>query len=481
MTRAQRMRGLAVATVTTDIGVAAAALVLALPAPAQAHGLAGRADLPVPRWLFAWAAATVLIVSFVALGVLWRRARLHDERLRPLVRLPAFLEPVYGVIGVAMFAGLVYAGFAGSQVPTANVVPTFVFVIFWVALAPLSALCGDLFRAFNPWRAFARATGWLATRGGRRLPAPMPYPERLGCWPAAIGLVGFGWLELAATDGEVPGLLAKLLLAYAAIQMVGMALYGVERWTERGDAFAVYFGMFASLAPLTVRGGRLLRRRPLSGLSRLSWPPGTVQFLCAAIGITAFDGASGGELWTSVATNAQPWLTDDVGLSVGLANQTIATAGLALSIAIAAGFYYLGVAGIRRVDGERGVRELASHFAPSLVPLVLAYLVAHYFSFLVFQGQAAFYLVSDPLGDGADLLGTAGYVIDYGVVSMATVWYVQVAALVAGHAAGLAVAHDRALALYGSSQKATRSQYWMLVVMVGFTSLGLWLLSEAAA
>jgi hypothetical protein len=54
---------------------------------------------------------------------------------------------------------------------------------------------------------------------------------------------------------------------------------------------------------------------------------------------------------------------------------------------------------------------------------------------------------------------------------------VQVVALVAGHVGGLTLAHDRALATYRSHEEAVRSQYWMLVVMVGFTSLGLWLLS----
>jgi hypothetical protein len=65
------------------------------------------------------------------------------------------------------------------------------------------------------------------------------------------------------------------------------------------------------------------------------------------------------------------------------------------------------------------------------------------------------------------------------VISANGIWYVQVVALVTGHAAGLTLAHDRALSAYRSARAATRSQYWMLVVMIGFTSLGLWLLSAA--
>ena len=87
------------------------------------------------------------------------------------------------------------------------------------------------------------------------------------------------------------------------------------------------------------------------------------------------------------------------------------------------------------------------------------------------------FLASDPLGDGSDLFGTASSTIDYNVVSAQGIWYVQVGALVIGHVAGLTLAHDKALAVYSDVREATRSQYWMLLVMITFTSLGLWLLS----
>ena len=133
--------------------------------------------------------------------------------------------------------------------------------------------------------------------------------------------------------------------------------------------------------------------------------------------------------------------------------------------------------GMQTVGRGHDARELAARFAHSLIPIALAYLIAHYFSLLVFQGQAMGYLISNPLGDGSDIFGTAGNGIDYGLIGGEAIWYVQVAALVAGHVAGLVLAHDRALAIYRDAREAARSQYWMLVVMVGFTSLGLWLLS----
>src|SRR5829696_3250611 len=467
------MNRLALAALAAVVGA------LALPSAAAAHGLVGRSDLPIPESLFAAAAATVLVISFLALATLWNSPKLERGPVRRLFRVPAWLDVACGAIGVALFAALVYAGFAGSQTPTDNILPTSVYVILWCLLVPVSALLGDVFSAFNPWRAVGRAVGWLIGRLSRSAPPePLEYPDRLGRWPAVVGLLAFGWLELIATDGDKPSVLATLALVYAAVQLVAMSLYGVETWSRRGDTFGVYFGMFAQLSPLTTDDGHIALRRPLSGLTQIRWLPGTVVFVCAAIGVTAFDGGSEGDAFNS----ARVWMQDaftGVGASAPTAFKLAMTLGLVASVALVAGFYRLGVLGMQSVDPRRQLGELSRRFAHSLVPIALAYVFAHYFSLVLYQGQAMSYLVSDPLGDGSDLFGTAGAGINYALVSASAIWYVQVAALVVGHVAGLVVAHDRALVDFGHTREAIRSQYWMLAVMVGFTSLGLWLLSEA--
>ena len=455
----------------------ALAVSAAVPASASAHGLVARDDLPIPQWLFGWAAAVVLVLSFVALAVLWRRPLLEDARARALFDVPAWVEVICGAVGVALFALVVYSGLAGTQTSTANLAPTFVYVLFWVGLAPVSALFGDVFRAFNPWRAVARASAWAAARTMRQpLPKPLPYPERLGRWPAVVGLLAFAWLELVSSDATSPQLIAILALVYAAAQLVGMALYGIDRWGDRGDAFGVYFNLFARLAPLQRRGSKLYLVRPLSRVTGLLSVPGTLALLFVMIGSTSFDGASGGEAWSAAAPELQSAL-ERLGLGQMLALEVTFTIGLIASILLIAGLYRLGVSGMRTV-GHAGTSDLAGRFAHALVPIALAYVLAHYFSLLVFQGQSAGYLFSDPLGRGADLLGLASTTIDYGLISANGIWYVQVAALVIGHVAGLVLAHDRALTTYPTTELATRSQYWMLVVMVGYTSLGLWLLSS---
>jgi hypothetical protein len=477
----RRARALAAA------GAGALAAATVAPATASAHGLVGKQDLPIPRVLFAWAAAIVLVLSFIALGLLWKRARWESGFAeREVLRLPRALEVLCGIVGIATFGLGVYAGLAGNQEATSNLLPTLIYVLFWVGLPFASALFGDVFRPFNPWLAIARATGWLMRKvGGDAVPEPLPYPERLGRWPAVIGIFGFAWLELVYVDKDNTVKLAIISIAYCVVQLVAMSIYGADRWSRRGDAFGVYFNLISRLSPLHWRGGRLYIRPPLAGVTRLRVVPGTVALICVLIGSTSFDGFSQGQIWngsnggTGVAGRLQDFFTG-LGMSLQGGLEAGFTIGLLVMIGLIAGLYRLGISGMSDVGEKRPASELSRRFVHSLVPIALAYVVAHYFSLLVYQSQATAYLISDPLGNGSDFFGTANAGIDYSVVSATQVWYVQVAALIAGHVSGLVLAHDRALGVYEKLRDATRSQYWMLTVMVAFTCLGLYLLSEAA-
>jgi hypothetical protein len=461
-------------------------LALLAPASAQAHGIVGKADLPIPVWLFSWTAAIVLVISFVALATMWTRPQLQQQRRRRLLGAPsaprgrAALEWLSGLIGVGLFALVLYSGFAGAQVAPQNFSVTFIYVIFWVGLPVASVLLGDVFRAFNPWRACARMLAGLVrlARGGRALRAPLAYPRRLGMWPATAGIVGFAWLELIYVDKDHPATLAALSLAYFVLMLIGMALFGIEQWSAQGDGFGVYFNLLSRLSPL-VRGedGALYLRRPLSGVTDLELRVGTVVLICTQIGTTTFDGFANGGIWRVDEPRLES-LFEGLGFNTTPSQELAYSVGLVLCILVVGTVYRLGILGVRRVSARYDTRTLTGTFAHTLVPIAFAYVLAHYFSLLLWQGQAMVALASDPLGNGANLFGTSGFRIDYGVISYVGIWYVQVAALVTGHVGGLALAHDRALVLYRNPAEAVRSQYWMLAVMVAFTSVGLWLLSS---
>jgi hypothetical protein len=454
-----------------------------------AHALAARQDLPIPAWLFAWAASIVLIVSFFALSVAWRTPRFERERWRPLgaglsrALLAPPVQVLCGAIGVFLLGLAVYAGLRGTEAPDRNFALTFLYVTCWLGFPLLSVLLGDVFRPFNPWRATGRVAGAAFAALARRSPAHLRYPERLGRWPAAIGLIAVVWLEIVygASGGVAVGLspqaAATAALAYSGYTLAMMALFGVEQWCRTGEVFSVYFGMFGRLGRFGVEDGGLGVRRPLSAATHWATVPGSAAVVIASIATTSFDGAQEGAFKDAIEGTFDRLVDWGAGLTSAL--RLTDTIFILLSFAGVALVYLIGVRGMSTVPGAPPFRKLRAGFAHTLIPIAFAYLVAHYFSLFVFQEQAQFtYLLSDPLGTGTtDLFGTASSGIDFRLIGSNAIWYVQVGALVIGHVTGLTLAHDRAIAWWRDYRQAARSQYWMLAVMVAFTCFGLYLLS----
>jgi hypothetical protein len=463
---------------------ACAAAGLALPGSASAHGLAQRESLPIPQWLFGWAAAVVLVASFFALAVLWPRPRLEPAPWRALPGAAGQVlgsrawDVILGSVGVALLVIVLTAGYVAGGTALDNLAPTFVLITFWVGLVFASVLLGDLFALLSPWRALGRACGWTVRSVTGRAPRHAAYPERLGRWPGALVILVFTWIELVSGWGEHPATLVSAALGYTILTLAAQAVFGVDVWTRRGEGFAVYYNLFSRLSVWERRRSVLGVRPPLAGLPPLDRPPGTVAFVLVMIGTVTFDGLSQGPAWRSLSGHLVDLFTS-LGVSLAAAPQCASTIGLLIAVALIAGFYRLGISGMRSIGGKLDEAALRSAFIHTLVPIAGVYVAAHYFSFLLFEGQAIFYLASDPFGQGWDLFGTASRGIDYSLLANDATWYFQVGFVVCGHVAGLILAHDRALVLYAQARQAVRSQYWMLAVMVGFTSLALWLLAQA--
>jgi hypothetical protein len=448
-----------------------------------AHGIGGVRDLPVPESFFFSAAAIVLVVSFVALGALWRRPQLERRAGgRPLPRglervlRSSALRIVLGGASAVLLLLTLWSAFSGTVIPIENFAPTFIYVIFWLGAPLLSVLFGNVWRVLSPWRAIADFVVWALERGGREARPLLDYPERLGRYPAAVALLAFVALELAHPRPSDPRVLGVAVALYTYWALAGMAVYGRESWTGGGEGFAVAFGLLARGAAFAERGGRLVVRWPLTGLGGADRIAGTLAVVAVLLGSTSFDGFSRTTTWQDVVQEARERLVDASSLRVDVTLTLVNLAGLLVFCAAVALAYLAAVGAARRL--VRAPRSLASEFVLSLVPIAFAYTVAHYFSLFVIYSQYMVPLLSDPLGRGWNLLGTADFTPNVAVVSPETVWYVQVGALVVGHVAGLAIAHDRAVALFPRREDALRSQYPMLALMVLFTVGGLWLLSR---
>ena len=241
---------------------------LALPASALAHGLVGKQDLPIPRWLFAWAAAVVLVVSFVALAVLWPRPRLEGvARARRADGSPRALEVAVRRPGRGRLrrSSCGRASRARRRRPPTSRRRSSTS-LFWVAIPFTTLLLGDVFARLQPVAGDRARPAWLYARGRRGdAPAPMPYPEWLGRWPAAVGIFAFAWVELVYVNKDDPSQLAMMALIYAAVQLVGMSLYGIEAWSRNADAVRRLLPPLLDALAAALARAHAYVRPPLSG------------------------------------------------------------------------------------------------------------------------------------------------------------------------------------------------------------------------
>lgn len=430
-------------------------------APLLAHAT-GPADLPVPTGQVLWVAAAVVVVGFVVLAASWPRPRLAAAsagRLLPggvatAVRVVGLLARVV-VLGV--FVTVVVAGVAGNEFPAANLAPVAVFVTFWVGGLLVSPLLGDVWRAVSPWRTLAEVAARLNARVRGRPLGPAADADGATHWPAVVAVAAFVWLELAYHTPSSPRVLGWTIVAYTVTILAAAARRG-RGWLDHGEGFGVLFGLLAHLAPVFGDDhGRLRARWPLAGVARVRLRPGTLVLLLIALGSTAFDGLSRTRFWFDLLQGRHGWGVTAVN-----------TVGLIWSIGAVALVYVVATRLVARTAAEDG-DEVATAFAPAvLLPLAAALAFAHYASLFVLDGQAFWIGLSDPLGRGWDLFGTADGTVDYRLLSTTTISWLQVTALVAGHLAALVAIRDRALERY-RPRTALRAQYPLLVVVVAST------------
>jgi hypothetical protein len=454
-------------------------VLLAHPLPAAAHGLGQRYELPVPLALYLTGAGLAVGLSFVLMAWFMRRgsspASLTVELDGPVVRrvLSGFaFSWTLRLLALASFVLLIVIGLFGPQQPFKNITPIAVWVLWWVGFAYLTAFVGNLWPLVNPW-----ATVYDLVRWGRPPARPIvAYEARWGIAPAVLFLAIFVAMELAWKQSEIPRPLALAMLGYSAFTWAGMAVLGRDQWLSRGELFSLYFGVLGRFAPLTVRTNphpRLVARPFAVGLLVEQPVPATMTvFVLLMLAAVTFDGLIETPLWPT-------WLHvlhDVVG---AVPEEPVA----AVTWGVFAALFALVYAGAARVmawsaGATSARRGVGGWFVLTLVPIGIAYHLAHYHSLFLVAGQYAIPVLSDPFGLGWDLFGTTLYRVDFSVVNAASIWYLSVGAIVVGHVVAVYLAHVMALRVYGDPRTALRSQIPMLVLMVLYTMSSLWILSQ---
>lgn len=472
---------------------AGAAVGAAWPAVAFAHVGGGAFILLLPTHLYVAGGAIVVAVSFALVALAPSRlfSRLPALALRWTVPGSRWRESASTAasllsLGVVLF--LVAAGRFGSRDPVANPLPLFVWTVWWIGFTYLHAVLGNLWAHLNPWIGLYRLLTAGRLRRRRERPA-LEYPTWAGHWPAAIGFLAFAWFELVYPAPADPGVLATVVLTYLLANFAGLLAFG-ERWLREAEPFSVYFRMVSWLAPLGARDAERAHAGPARPLELEATLPtlrllgararsvSLAAFVLLVLSSVSFDGLSRTFAWLGLLGEnplAYP------GRTALMVPNTLGFLGLfaGLTLAYWAAVRLLALLGRVPLAPSR----LAALFALPLVPIACGYHFAHYLPVFLVDAQHAIRAASDPLARGWNLLGTHDLPVVTSFLSdpdrVYAIWHSQVAIIVLAHVAGIVIAHALALRL-GSPAAATLGQLPMLGLMIGYTTLGLWLLSTPA-
>ena len=440
-----------------------------------AHGLGGSGDLPVPYLYAMVGAAWALTFTFALVAFAWRRPRFDPHKpghplpaaVTTLVDAPATRRAMAGV--ALVFAVWVAAAGVWGPQSESNALLGVLYVLLWVGLVALSLAFGPVWRMLSPMR-----TVYLLLRRitPRRFDRPRrTYPEGWGYRPATVGLFAFVWMELASPNSASLPWVKAWLLIYALLMLAGAWLCG-QRWLARADPFGVYSMAVSRLSPFRRNpNGRIAIGNPLDHLPSLPVRPGVVVMPAVLLGSTAFDSFSSSPTWRGFADR----LTRAFGLSPTLSSSVLRTLGLIVFISVVAVTFSLAARTTGGVDRAQR-RALPGQLAHSLIPIVVGYTFAHYLSYLVERGQQAVFALADPFGRGWNLLGLAHLHVAYVLsVHPPVLAGIKVGCVVTGHILAVVAAHDKALRLLPAGHQLT-GQLTMMLVMVGYTFTGLYLL-----
>jgi hypothetical protein len=510
--------------------VGAVVLLAASPIEAAAHGFAVRYDLPLPLGFFLVGAGATVALTFLLLALFAGASPVRADRGPPQlvwrragrVLANRWVAGALRAISVALFLLVVAAALFGDENPYKNISTTFVWVIWWVGMMFVNTFVGDLWALVNPWNALFAGAERAARRlqPGARLSLDRPHPERLGVWPAVLLFLAFAWLELVWGEGEDPRKLAVVVIGYSALTWAGMIVFGRLPWLVHGEAFSVVFSTFARFAPVAfraegVKGGTrcahgietnegesvgcaacferaapaeraLVLRPPGAGLlGRKPVSASMAAMVLVLLATVTFDGFLATPAWTaifelfpqlpSLAPLWQaPWMT------IGWKFYLLATPLFLLFPLAFAGVFLLCCRVTVSIVGGASTAEVAGRFVPTLLPIAIAYHLAHYLVYLLLTGQFIIPALSDPFGFGWDLFGTAAYKPDIGLIDARFAWYTGVIAIVTGHVIAVCLAHRTALRLFGDRSRVAASQLPMLALMVSYTMLSLWIIAQPA-
>jgi len=500
-------------------GALLASLPVLFSTPAYGHGFGARYDLPLPLTLWIIGAGCAIVLSFLVMPI--------AVRAKPSVEAPGqpnllgwridngvtsrTIRLVAQLFAVAALILVVAAGIIGDQTPTRNLAPTAIWIAWWVGFSYLSAFVGNVWSIVNPWAAIFDWCERILSKPRAPRRAKVDWPENIGVWPGIALFIVFAWLELIWEGRSIPRQLAWLAIGFSILTWTGMFIFGRSTWLAHADPFALAFSVLSKFGPTDICIGHGKCRTSAADKEKVKSDPGQALarhrccrdanlqrtlilrspgaglvdsenistslcvFVVVMLSTVTFDGLMATPVWQQIenALYVRLPMFGDSRLAI------INTLGLVVFCLTFIVVYRLFATLIAHASGNRMTPDAASRaFVLTLVPIAIAYLVAHYLSYFLIQGQLLIRLASDPFGFGWNLFGTAHFRPDIGIVGARFVWYTSLVAILLGHVAAVSLAHIVALRRFDDSRIAIQSQIPMLVLMIAYTMMSLWIIAQ---
>lgn len=461
---------------------------LLFPNTAYAHAFGTAYRMPIPLNLYLFGAAGALVISFFLIGFFVSRGEIPlrgtknkgfsyptlDITKNLIVRFFTGTWFIRGsrLLAVAFLILCIVSGFFGTQIVTYNFNMTFFWIFFIVGFPYLVFLIGNIWEKLNPWKV---VLSWVEEVADIELTGFISYPKSFSYYPAFFAYFLLICLEIVFQ--RTPFGLSAFLLLYTNYAFLMAILFGKKAWEEYVDVFSVFFRLVGDISLIAKEKEKIVFRPPFIGAAgKKAADFSLLLFILFMLSSTAIDGFMGTGVWFTLFYD----VLRPVVLLIGInAYQILSALFIFLSpfvfLLIFYGFLFI-LKLLTRTKASVG--KLSLYFAFSLIPIAFAYHFAHYFVLFLVQGQDILSLISDPLGKGWNLFGTANFISNPNIISVNIIWHIQVLAILLGHIAGVYIAHLDALQLFKEKRAAFMSQFPLLVLMIFYTLIGLWILAQ---
>ena len=362
---------------------------------------------------------------------------------------------------------LVYLGFSGSRDPLANPLTLFIWSVWFLLMPVIQITVGNLWAFLNPWYGIGR----LFFKKPK-----VKINDNFSFVFSSAGFLLFSLFMLVYIAPDDPDILAFVVLIYFILNLFLMGFFGVK-WLTKGECFTSFYTLLSKLSLIWFKDGTLFVGFFGSQLKNYKfYPPLSVLFLSIILATLSFDGLNETFLWFQII-NVNP--LEFYGRSSVITENSLGLIFFAIMLFIIFNLtIYLGHAFTK----EKIIfRDIIGINSIALLPIALAYHIAHYLTSFLVDIQYFYKVLSDPLNLGMDLINIGEFNVTTSffntIETVKLIWFIQASAIVIGHVIAVLLAHSISENYLKTKSSVLISQLPISIFMVAYTFLGLWILS----